>query len=114
MLTLKARYSIVYFNDRVFKQVKQLPKKLLARYVVLSERMEHLGPSLGLPHTRSMGNNLFELRIKAEEGIARVFYCLKLKNEIMVLHSFIKKTQEIPKKELALARKRLKEGLKND
>jgi phage-related protein len=36
--------------------------------------MEVFGPDLGMPHTRAMGEGLFELRLKAEEGIARVFY----------------------------------------
>jgi hypothetical protein len=29
--------------------------------------MELFGPDLGMPHTRSMGGGLFELRIKAPE-----------------------------------------------
>lgn len=36
-------------------------------------RMETYGPDLGMPHPRPMGDGLFELRIKAAEGIARVF-----------------------------------------
>ena len=34
--------------------------------------MEIFGPDLGMPHTRAMGQGLFELRLKAAEGIARV------------------------------------------
>ena len=39
------------------------------------KRMEVYGPDLGMPHTRAMGDGLFELRLKAAEGIARVFFC---------------------------------------
>lgn len=81
--------------------------------MVLTERMEEVGPDLGMPHTRPMGDGLFELRVKAEEGIARIFYCTHIKKEIVMLHSFIKKTKETPKKELDTARKRLKEVVKN-
>ena len=56
-----------------------------------------------------MGDGLFELRIKGQEGIARVFYCTQIGKRIIVLHSFVKKTQKTPIKELELARKRLGE-----
>jgi len=56
---------------------------------------------------------LFEIRIKGQEGIARVFYCTQINNEIVMLHSFIKKTQNTPRRELETAMKRLKEVLKH-
>ena len=74
--------------------------------------MSIYGPNLGMPFTRSLHQGLFELRIKAKEGISRVFYCTVKNNEIMMLHGFIKKTQKTPKKELNLAIKRLKEAQK--
>ena len=71
--------------------------------------MELYGPDLGMPHTRAMGDGLFELRLKAAEGIARVFYCTVVDRRIVVLHQFVKKTNKTPKKELATAHARLKE-----
>jgi phage-related protein len=56
-----------------------------------------------------MGKGLFELRCKGPEGIGRTFYCTMVNREIVVLHSFIKKTQETPDRELTIARQRLKE-----
>ena len=50
-----------------------------------------------------------ELRCTGEEGIGRAFYCTMVGLEIVILHSFIKKTQETPDRELKMARKRLKE-----
>ena len=82
---------------------------LKARYVVLTERMESIGPTLGMPHTRSMGDSLFELRVKGQEGIARVFYGVHIGNEIIMLHSFMKKTQKTPNRALKIARQRLLE-----
>jgi phage-related protein len=71
--------------------------------------MEEHGADLRMPHSRAMGEGLFELRCKGKEGIGRAFYCIMVGRELVVLHSFIKKTQDTPDKELALARKRLKE-----
>jgi len=71
--------------------------------------MEIHGPDLGMPHTRAMGGGLFELRIKAAEGIARVFYCTVVERRIVFLHQFVKKTDKTPPKELQIARVRMTE-----
>jgi phage-related protein len=71
--------------------------------------MEIYGPDLGLPHTKAMGGGLFELRIKAAEGIPRVFYCTIVGRRIVILHQFVKKTDKTPAKELQIARRRMKE-----
>jgi phage-related protein len=49
------------------------------------------------------------MRLKAGEGIARVLYCTMIGKRIMILHQFIKKSDKTPPKELALARRRMKE-----
>lgn len=56
-----------------------------------------------------MGNGLFELRPRGHSGIGRAFYCFTVGRRIVVLHAFIKKTQQTPERDLKLARKRLKE-----
>jgi phage-related protein len=67
------------------------------------------GPQLRVPHSRPMGDGLFELRPRGSEGIGRVFYCFVVDQHVIVLHAFIKKTQETPERELKLARRRMKE-----
>ena len=86
-----------------------LPVTLQARYIGLTSRMIEYGPNLGLSHTNAFGGGLFELRIKGVEGIARVFFCTMVKQEIVILHSFIKKTQKTPERELKVAKLRMKE-----
>ncbi len=87
-----------------------MPAGFLARYLRYTDRMEVFGPDLGMPHTRAMGEGLFELRLKAGEEIARVFYCTMVGKKIMVLHQFIKKTVKTPPRELETARRRMKEA----
>ena len=81
----------------------------LGRYLRYSDRMEVYGPNLGMPHTRAMGDGLYELRLKSAEGIARVFYCTMVGNKIVMLHQFVKKTDKTPPRELEAARRRMKE-----
>ena len=71
--------------------------------------LEVYGPDLGMPHTRAMDDGLFELRIKAAEGIARVLYCTVVDRRIVILHQFVKKTDKTPSKELETARRRMKD-----
>ena len=73
------------------------------------ELLIEFGPNLRMPHSRAMGDGLFELRPRGREGIARVFYCMKVGKKIVMLHSFVKKTNETPKRELDIARRRQKE-----
>ncbi|MFD0710151.1 type II toxin-antitoxin system RelE/ParE family toxin [Photorhabdus akhurstii] len=75
--------------------------------------MREHGANLGEPHTEAFGNGLFELRLKGAEGIARVFYCTMIRHRIVMLHSFVKKTQKTPLKERRKAEIRMKE-VKND
>ena len=102
-------YAIRYYSDEVEEQILSLPDTLAARYVVLTRRMAAVGANLGPPHTDSFGEGLFELRLKGAEGIARVFFCTLIGRKIMMLHSFVKKTQKTPPREIEVARKRMKE-----
>ncbi len=43
------------------------------------------------------------------EGIARVFYCTLLGRKIVMLHSFVKKSQKTPINERRIAEERMKE-----
>lgn len=55
---------------------------------------------------------MVELRIWDEAGTFREVYVAKLADAIYVLHCFQKKTQETSKRDIELARKRLKDVLK--
>ena len=103
------RWTIAYYSESVQEEILALPAGFLGRYLRYSDRMEIYGPDLGMPHTRSMSDGLFELRLKAAEGIGRVFYCTMVGKKIVMLHQFIKKTNKTPLKELEIARRRMKE-----
>lgn len=56
-----------------------------------------------------MGGGLFEIRAKGREGIGRAFYCTVVGQRIVILHAFIKKTEQTPMRDLETAHARLKE-----
>jgi phage-related protein len=102
-------WTVTFYDRRVEAEVLAFPAGFLARFLRYAERMEVFGPDLGMPHTRAMGGGLFELRLKAVEGIARVFYCTVVDRRIVFLHQFVKKTEKTPLRELDTARQRMKE-----
>ena len=102
-------WKVAFYSPSLEKDLMDLPAGFLARFLRYAERMEVHGPDLGMPHTRSMGKGLFELRLKSAEGIARVFYCTVVGQRIVMLHQFVKKSDRTPVKELEIARKRMKE-----
>lgn len=61
------------------------------------------------PHTKSLGDGLFEIRAKSEEGILRAFYTFRAGKVIIIFQIFIKKGNKTPKNELEKARKVLKQ-----
>ena len=101
--------TLSYYSEQVQEAILALPDTLAARYVVLTRRMVAQGPNLGEPHTKAFGEGLFELRLKGAEGIARVFYCTLIGKRVVMLHSFVKKTNKTPPRELHIAESRMKE-----
>jgi phage-related protein len=102
-------FEINYFHARVLAEIESWPVDVVADYARLLELLIEHGTSLRLPHSRAFGDGLFELRPKGRSGIGRAFYCYMVGKQVIVLHAFIKKSQQTPDNELKLARKRLKE-----
>ena len=103
------KYAIVFFNASVQELISAWPAGIYASFVRISEQIVMTGPNLGMPYTKAMGQGLFEIRARGPEGIGRAFFCCMKDQKVVVLHSFIKKTQATPKKELQIANKRMKE-----
>jgi len=97
------------FYIGVDEQILAMPPKIQARMLKLLELMERHGANLGPPHTEAMGDGLFEIRAKAQEGIGRGLFCYLQGKHVMVLHAFVKKSQKTPMKDLELARQRQQE-----
>jgi phage-related protein len=102
-------FEIEYFHERILAEIESWPVDVVADYARLAELLIEHGPRLRLPHSRAFGDGLFELRPRGKSGIGRAFYCFLLGRRVVILHAFIKKTQQTPDKELKIARNRLKE-----
>jgi len=92
------------------EEIERLPPGLRGRILRLIAMVEEYGLlALSSPHGRQIEGKLWEMRVIASEGIARGF-CVALQGRrIVILHVFVKKSQAIPARTLALARQRMKE-----
>jgi phage-related protein len=106
-------WTIDYYSEDVRLEIEALPAGIRASYARLTELLMEFGLELHMPHSRAMGEGVFELRPRGREGIARVYYCTKIGRRIVILHSFVKKTDKMPRRELDLARARKKEVCKS-
>lgn len=102
-------YLIEYFHPKVLAEIESWPIDIVANYARIAELLAEHGPNLRLPHSRAFGDGLFELRPRGKAGIGRAFYCFLLGKRVIVLHAFIKKSQQTPDQEIKLARKRMQE-----
>lgn len=64
------------------------------------------GWPLGMPLVRKLDRELWEVRCRLDNRIARVIFTV-LQDIIVLLHGFIKKSQKTPTTDLEVARKRL-------
>lgn len=91
-------------------EIEALPVALRARLLRLLETVENVGlEALRAPHVRHLDGKLWELRVRAEGGIARGIYVTAERRRMVVLHVFAKKSRKTPRRALATARERMRQ-----
>ena len=104
------RLRVVFFRTEAGREpvrewLKALPRE--ERKTIGEEiKTVQFGWPLGMPLVRKMEPDLWEVRVRLGNRIARVFFTVE-EDVMVLLQGFIKKGQKTPKKELDLARKRL-------
>lgn len=89
--------------DKFIKSFEYSTGTKIARHIDLLSRF---GNQLRMPYSKSLGDNLLELRIRGQQDV-RIFYTF-YQNQAVLLHGFIKKTQKTPNREIKVAADKLK------
>jgi len=101
--------AIFFRTDRGNEPVREWLKNLAKadkKSVGEDIKTVQFGWPLGMPLVDSLGQGLWEIRIKLQRGrIARVIFFID-DNSIILVNGFIKKTQKTPKAELDLSKRR--------
>lgn len=100
-------YSDVNNKNPIKDFLNSLSTTQRLKVVKIFKLYQDFGLTSLIPHTKHLtGTPLWEIRIKGKDNI-RIIYIATTKNDILVLHGFIKKKQKTPVKELKLAMQRL-------
>ena len=99
--------EIQLFDKSLEKFIKNLEKPTIAKVLRIIDLLEKFGEKLGFPHTKKIALSLFELRISGRQEV-RIFYTFR-KSKIFLLHGFVKKSQETPRREIKIAFQKLKD-----
>ena len=107
-------WEIVFVNHLAEQEILALTPDLKAKFIRITDLLLSYGhTNVGMPHVRFIEEKLWELRFKGKDNITRSIYTLLKGKRILILHTFIKKTEKTPRAAIEIALNRLKE-FKND
>ena len=89
--------------------IQQMDKKSRAKIWRCIALLEEHGPNLLRPYADYVKDKIRELRIKLYAGNVRILYFFFLKNNIILLHAFKKKTQKLPEREIEQAKRNMED-----
>ncbi len=100
----------ISYHEAARAEADALPNDLKARLDRLIELIAEYGlESLPPKAAKHLTGELWELRIKGKDGIARAFYVTRRGHRLVIVRVLVKKTQETPPREIKLAQKRAEE-----
>ena len=84
-----------------------LDKKSSAKVEAYLSLLEEQGPNLKRPYADHVRGKIRELRVLYSGTQHRVFYFFHAGNRIILVHAFVKKTQQLRENDIALAERRM-------
>lgn len=111
---MEDKWEVIFFEtprgEKIVKEfIKSLDEKTISKIGREIDLLEKHGPFLGMPHSKKLTKDLYELRVRGRQEI-RIVYGFT-GSIIYLLHVFLKKTQKTPSPEIDTADKRFR-GLK--
>jgi phage-related protein len=103
--------AVETLNKDVDDELEALPIDMRGRFIRVSNLITEFGPfKVGMPHIRSVGNKLWEIRVSGRAGIGRGIFVIATGKQVVVVHVFVKKTPKTPPKAIKIAMERAKEA----
>ena len=93
--------KIFYFNNRISDFIHQLPNDSFQKFMRSLDLLALRGHELRMPHSKSVENGLFELRVPSKPPIRAIFGFHE--DRALIIHIFFKKTMRIPRNEIDYA-----------
>ncbi len=105
-------WNIEFYQDAqgkypVREWLLELDLKRRLRVARTVQLLENYGPRLTMPHCRHLRGKIWELRTSFGRHDYRVLYFAAIGHKFVLLHSFAKKTDKTPEREIETAERRL-------
>lgn len=97
--------DVQFFNNDLVAFIDRLERPTISKVLRSIDLLKDFGNALRMPHSRYIGYQLFELRIRGQQEV-RIMYAFKNESAIL-LHGYVKKTLHMPKREFLIAQQRL-------
>jgi len=103
-------WTVKFINAAAVAEFAALPADMRARFQRIFRLVEAHGlAALSMPLARPVEGKLWEMRAKGRDGIARSLYVATSGQGVVILRTFVKKTQKTPRSEIEAALERSKE-----
>jgi phage-related protein len=103
-------WRVEFLNQTALDEVEALPADQRAHLQRIAELIQVHGlENVREPYVKPVEGKLWEIRLKGRDGIARALYVTATGRRIVILRTFVKKTQTTPRREIRLALERTKE-----
>ena len=107
---------ILYTTDRGDSPIDGfldgLDKKSRAKVAAYLSLLEDEGPNLKRPYADVVRGKIRELRIHYSSNQYRVLYFFHVRNQIVLVHAFSKKTQQLKEKDIDLSERRMEDWMR--
>ena len=103
-------WTVGFFSDVAIAEVKALPRDMRSKFERIVAMIEANGlEKMREPYVKHLEGKLWEMRLVGRDGIARSIYVTASGRRIVVLRTFVKKTEKTPRREIEVALERAKD-----
>ena len=113
---MKNEWSIEFYHNEAGREpaadfLDALPDSARAKAVRYIELLTTYGVLLKEPYTKQIRGKIREIRVADKIGAVWILYFGYIEGRFVLLHSFIKKTDKTPAREIDIAERRMKDFL---
>ena len=110
-------FEVIFYKDEkghspVNEYLSSLPKKQQDKVIAYVDRLAQFGFNLKRPTADSLGGGLGLYELRPDRN--RILYCFHRRTQIILLHAFLKRTDDIPQREIEIALKRKADYLERE
>ena len=111
-------YNLVFYTTErgdspIDEFLDRLDKKSRAKVAAHLSLLEEQGPNLKRPYADVVRGKIRELRIHQSSNQYRILFFFQARYQIVLVHAFSKKTQQLKEKDIELAERRMEDWIRH-